>query len=342
MTFKAFSGKLIVWAFVSLATSSAVMGAALQNTQTQDKGPAISQEESNALKKVQSATDPAARQQAAAEYIKKYPKSAMRPRVAGFMVGKISEIQDPAQKIASAKSFLSVFTEPSEAEMINPTLLDAYIKANRLDDAFQLASTMTAKNPNDVATLTQMALIGIDQVRRQNTKFAQQGQQFGTKAIELIEADKKPATMDAALWAQYKTRWLPQLYQSVGLVALMNQNSADARAKFEKAAALDPSDPLTFALLGQINRDEYQQMAQQYKSMAAGAEKDALLKKIETQIDKIIDLYAHAIALSEGKPQYQPLKDQVMPELQDLYKFRHQNSTEGLQQLIDKYKKPTQ
>ena len=55
-------------------------------------------------------------------------------------------------------------------------------------------------------------------------------------------------------------------------------------------------------------------------------------------IDKVIDQYAHAVALSEGKPEYQRLHEQALSDLTVYYKFRHNQTTDGLQQLNDKYK----
>jgi hypothetical protein len=44
--------------------------------------------------------------------------------------------------------------------------------------------------------------------------------------------------------------------------------------------------------------------------------------------------------LSKGKPLYQQLHDQILQDLQSYYAYRHGGSTDGMQQLIDKYKQP--
>jgi hypothetical protein len=58
------------------------------------------------------------------------------------------------------------------------------------------------------------------------------------------------------------------------------------------------------------------------------------------KLDEVIELYAHAIGLSEGNAVYQQLHDQLLQDLEAYYKYRHNGSTDGLQQLIGKYKKP--
>jgi len=57
---------------------------------------------------------------------------------------------------------------------------------------------------------------GADQAKRKNPKFIEQSLKYGSRAIELMEADKKPANVDDADWKKYKTEVLPELYQSMG------------------------------------------------------------------------------------------------------------------------------
>ena len=74
--------------------------------------------------------------------------------------------------------------------------------------------------------------------------------------------------------------------------------------------------------------------------MLPGKEQDELLKKTLEKLDQIIDHYARAVGLSEGNPPLQKLHDELLTDLKTYYAFRNKNSTDGLQQLIDKYKKP--
>jgi hypothetical protein len=313
--------------------------AAQDKDKSKDQKPQISEGEQKALDKIQAATDEATRMQAIMEYANKYPKSAQRAKVISYSLGEINKIADPAQKIVMLEKMLTVFKEPTDADVVNPILIDAYVKAEKLDDAFRVASTALGKNPNDVVVLTQMSLVGIEQAKRQNAKYAQQSMQYGTKAIELIEAGKRPEQMDEAAWGEYQTRWLPQLYQSLGVLSMMTNNKEEAKKRLEKAASLNAKDPFTFVLLGSMIEEEYRKFVEQHKAQSPGPLKDELLNQAHGRIDQIIELYAHAIALSEGKPEYQKLHEQVMEVLDTYYKYRHNGSNNGLQQLIDKYKK---
>ncbi|HSE98243.1 MAG TPA: hypothetical protein VLD57_08275 [Blastocatellia bacterium] len=314
-------------------------GQSQEQKKSDPKEQKISEGENQAIKKISEAVDVAAKLQAGNEFIQKYPKSVKRAEVARHIAGEITNMQDAAQQITLAESFATSFNQPDELALIHPHLMDAYIKSNRIDDAFRVAAVALGNNSNDVVILTQMALVGAEELKKNNPKYLQQSQTYAVKAIELIEADKMPATMDAARWGEYKSRWLPHLYQSLGLISFLTGNKADAKAKLNKAASLNANDPVTFMLLGSMVNEEYQQLAEKHKTMSAGPLKEDTLKEAHAKLDLVIEAFARAVALSEGNPQYQRLHDQLLQDLQVYYKYR-KGTTDGLQQLIDKYKKP--
>ena len=92
-------------------------------------------------------------------------------------------------------------------------------------------------------------------------------------------------------------------------------------------------------LLGMIVDDEYQDLAKRYNVEKAGPGKDALLKEAYVKMDEVIDWFARAIAASEGKPEYAQLQQQLMQNLEAYYKSRNNGSTQGMKELIQKYKK---
>lgn len=306
--------------------------------QPKQAGPSKGEQE--AFAKIQSAPDVPAKVAAAGEFVKKYPKSLRRAEVVTYVAREVEKLQDGAQRIAQLENILVVFKEPADAEVITPILIDAYIKEKRPDDAFRVIGTYLAKNPNDVTVLTQALIEGAEQAKTQNAKFVVQSQQYGAKAVEIIEGDKKPEKFDDAKWAEFKTRWLPVIYQTLGMLALMTGNKVDARAKLDKSISLNSSDPFTYVLIGTILNEDYERIAKEYKAASPGPLKDAVLKQAHAKMDEVIDSYAHAVGLSEGKAPYQQLHDQMLSDLKSYYAYRHGGSTDGMQQLIDKYKQP--
>lgn len=308
------------------------------NSQDQNK-PKIPEAEAKAVSAVEAAADINLKFAAADEFVKKYPKSTARQHVAEYIADQILGVKDAAEKLALAQKFPTVFTDKTEADWAKPALIDAYIQLLRFDEAFAEGAAYLAKKPDDISLLVNLTITGVEQAKKQNPKFVNASRQYGAKAIELFEANKKPADMDDAVWEKQKV-FLPQVYQELAIISLMEQKPAEARSKLEKALALNPADPSNYALLADVANDEYQQSAQAYKSMPEGKAKDEMLQKATAQMDQVIDLYAHAAALSEGKPLYKQFYDQVMQYVTPYYKYRHSNSTAGLQELIDKYKSP--
>jgi len=188
--------------------------------------------------------------------------------------------------------------------------------------------------------LIDLMSVGTDQAKKQNPKYLAQSLQYGAHAIELMEADKKPADMDDAAWKRYKTAFLPSVYQSTALLNLVKGDQAAAKARFIKASELAPTDAFNFLMLAGILNDEYQDEAKHYQGMPAGPAKNDELKKAQAMLDAVIDAYAHAIAVSEGSANMQQVRTQYLHDLEAYYRYRHNNSTEGMQQLIDKYKTP--
>ena len=311
-----------------------------QDTSAQPKKPEIkvSEDEMKALNAINALPDPAAKLKAVGDFLKKYPKTPARTQIADTVASEIAKVKDPALAVSLGESALTMFSGDEETEMIRAVLLDSYVRAgNKSDDVFKLGSEILSKDPAEVHAHVQLTFTAANEVRKQNPKFVEQGLQSGLKSIELIEADKKPAKMEATNWASHKLL-LPQLYQQVAVLSLVSGKTEEARAKATKATALGPNDPTGFALLGMVVNGDYLNLAKNYKDMPEGKDKEATLKKLEGLLDEVIDAYAHAVALSVGKQEHQAMMQQLTQDLTSYYKYRHNQSTEGLQQLIDKYK----
>ncbi len=311
----------------------------------QDKGnaaqsgaPKVSADEQKALDKVQSAKDIDARMKAAGEYLKKFPTGVRRYDLAQYMAGEIAKTTDLNKQVALSETYLNLFTEAKETPIIAKVLLDAYIKNNKIDDAFKAGANVLQKNPEDVVTLTNLVLAGTNEAKRQVTTHVQQTQTYAAKAIELMEADKMPESFTAESWAKYKTDWLPQVYQSIALLSFLYGDKEEARGKFAKAASLNQQDPFNYVMLGVLADEEYRKLAEVQKTLMAGKVKDDTTAKMNTKLNEIIENFARGVALAEGRPAYQQLHTQSLQNLQQYYQFRYGN-TNGLQELINKYKK---
>ena len=324
--------KFIPLCAVLIIVTAAATGFA-QGTQGQP-----SADEQNLAKAVMTAPDPVVQMKTAADFVKKYPKSTLRPRLARELADKVGAVTDATQKVNGAQAYQGIFTEPAEQELIVPILVEGLLQAKRTDEAFAAGSEFLTKSPESLEVMIELVSAGTTEAKNKNGKFVPQSLQYGAQAIQLFEANKKPAWMDDAAWTKYKTDTLPSMHQSMGLLNLIKGDRAMARASYLKASELAPTDPFNHVMLAGITNDEYQTEAKKYQGMPAGPAKDEELKKAQGLMDGTIDAYAHAIAVSEGNAALQPVRQQYLQDLEAYYKYRHNNSTAGMQALIDKYK----
>jgi hypothetical protein len=326
--------------FISLCALLIFGSASLAFAQGGQGQPAASQDEQNLAKAVMTAPDPVVQLKTASDFIKKYPKSTLRNQLARDLAQKIGTGTDPAQKVSEAQTYKGIFNDPAEQELIGPILVEGLLQAKRTDEAFTTGAEFLKTHPESLDVLIQLVSAGTTEAKNKNPKFVAPSLQYGATAVQLIEADKKPGWMDPAGWARYKTEVLPSVHQSVGLLNLVKGDRAAARASYVKASQLVPADPFNYVMLAGIVNDEYQTAAKNYQTLPAGPAKDAELKNAQSLMDNTIDAYAHAIALSEGNPALQGVRQQYLQDLEAYYKYRHNNSTAGMQELINKYKAP--
>ncbi len=215
--------------------------------------------------------------------------------------------------------------------------IDGLVKQDNAQDAFRVGAAHLQRVPDDVVVLTELAIFGVERVKRGDASFASQAEDYGARALEMMEKDRMPAHFEAAAWQDYKKQWLAPLYQSLGIEANLLKRTDEARARLTKAAALDPKDPLNQIMLGGIANEEYLEAIKRYKTEGPGPAHDMTLARANAKLDEVIERYARGVALAEGRPELQQLRDQVMPNLEKYYQYRHKSSA-GLRELIAKYR----
>ncbi len=232
---------------------------------------------------------------------------------------------------------LALFKKAAEAgQPYTPTAIDEYIKKGKPDLAFDLGDTWLGKRPDDVALLTMLGFSAAGEARANPAKYAAVAKKYGERAIAKIEADKRPERMTPAEWTEYRTKWLPQLYVQLAGLSSKAGDIAGSRAKLERASQLNPNDAYTWYLLGQNHFGEYEKLNAAARTLDGEPKMDATGKAF-AKLDRVIDAYAHAVALSENKDTLRDLHDPLLKDLTSLYDFRN-GSRSGLDNLIGKYR----
>jgi tetratricopeptide (TPR) repeat protein len=333
---------LAVIVCASMACSAA--SAAVQDKQqANNDAPKISEGEQKAIDKIKSASGVAEKLKASTEYLKKNGKSQMRPRVAAYVSDEIAKVADHNQRIGFAENFTKTFNQVEEGDLVKPTLIDSLIATSKFEEAFNEGSKYVERKPDDVIVLTMLATAGANQasIKIQSSQappagMLQKASDAGSKAVELLEADKKPEQMDATFWSNFRNAWLPRLYSAQGTILFVNKDKVAARDKLEKAVGLDPYDLSTLLMLRNIVNEEYMTLAERYQT----EKKQAVLNEALQKMDELIDWLARAAAVTEGNAQHEAINKQIMEQLNEIYTFRHNGKPDGLKELIQKYKKP--
>ena len=298
--------------------------------------------EAEALTAISLATNPTTKLAAAEDFVARFPKSSSRIKAAELVAAEILKVQNGAVAITLVERAQSIFTAEEEREILKPVALEAYATGNRPNDAFKLAAELLAKNPDDMYVLVQMTRAGAEEVRKRNREHAAVALEYGMKAIALIENGPKRSRLNDDLSSNSSvdyTAELGPLYQQTAILSLGTGDSEGAKARLTKATTLRPDDPSNYALLGRVLHADYVKQMDAYKALPEGKQTRETLKKLDALLDPIIEAYARAAGLALGRPEYQPLMQQVIPDLTNYYKYRNNQSTKGLQQLIDKYRR---
>lgn len=335
---------LMIARTLSVCALALLLCAQLAAGASQDKPkeqPKISEDEAKALQKINAAPNTTEKTKLVVEFIKKFKKTTQRTKLAEFLSNQIIIEKDNNVKLQTAQQFIATFDQPGEADLVKPALIDGYAQTGKLDEAFNEAAKYLATQPEDVFVYSQLGFAGAQYIQKSGLngppwKHTKTASEYASKAVELMEADKKPEKTDAKFWAEFRNAWLPRIYQANGLIAYFLGDRAKAKDSLEKSAGLDQYDVSTLAMLGNIANDEYNELAKKYQA----ERKSDVLDKALAAMDEVIDWYARGVGAADGNAQLKPMADQIMEQLKQFYGFRHDGKTDGLQELINKYKKP--
>jgi hypothetical protein len=325
----------------ALALVCALAGVAAAQDKPKQDGPKVSGGEREMAQKIDKAKGTEAKLQAAAAFLKKYPQSPLRGQIADGLAREIAETTDHQAKGSLAQTFLEIFNLPEEAPLVTASLLNSYINTGQTQDAMRLGADWLVKHPDDISVMQNLTILASGEAIKGNNAFIAQGRDYGAKALALLEADKMPAGADAAKWPNFKTAALVSLYRETGVLAFKAGDNAAAIPLLEKAVALNSPDAAIYFLLSDLLNDVYELRAKE-SIVASAADKAAATQRAEAALDRVIEAYARAIAFTDGKAEFAPANAAFRERITPYYKYRHRNSTDGMQQLIDKFKKPAQ
>jgi hypothetical protein len=214
-------------------------------------------------------------------------------------------------------------------------------------EAFALGKEILADEPENLRVIIDLGYSGFHLAApaTKNESFNTDSLTYARKAIQMIESGKVPESLDGknTAWAPFKGKddTLAYLYHAVGRL-LLKTNPTEALTALIKAVQYDTDLKKApweyYFIAAAYETGPYPKMSADYeakfKDKPESPEQKLALANIEQVIDRMIDAYARAVALAGNNPTYAANKKEWMDALSTWYKYRHNQSDTGLNEMI--------
>ena len=249
--------------------------------------------------------------------------------------------QTPEQKEAEAKrvAFLQGFMGKWEKAHRKDLLTEAINKKD-YTGAFVLAKQVFADDPAYLKGYLNLSNLGYAASLVPNSTGALNLDTlaYAKKSLQLIESGQAPDKWDPFQSKDDALTWLNYI------AAFMSKDKSPAESipYFIKAASYENTIkklPSTYNFLGlayetgPLARQQADYKAK-YEGKDESPEQKLALENINQVVDRLIDAYARAVALSGSDPKYAAIKTEALAPATDWYKFRNKGSDAGLTDLI--------
>jgi hypothetical protein len=235
-------------------------------------------------------------------------------------------------------NYLEKWTAQYDKDARKLRLTDLFVNQRKYAEAIPLAKEVLADEPDNLTAHIALGYGGyVLAVTTKNESGNAEAINYAKKAIQAIESGKAPES-----WLPFKSKddALGYLYYSVGFLERVS-NPTEALSYFIKAAQFDSDikkNPQTYAFIAAAYENEYAKQSAEYerlyKDKDETPESKLAVENINQIVDRIIDALARAVAVAGTDANAQASKAQWLARLTELYKFRHNKSDAGLNELI--------
>ena len=261
---------------------------------------------------------------------------------------------DQAKAYDLAQKYLACPTAPGEesiAKYLKDTFVATIDKARRAPKvselvydkkdytkSFELGKQILAEEPDNLRVLIDLAYAGYLAASSKVDTFNGDTLNYAKKAIQLLQAG---GTLENWLPYSGKDEALGYLNNTIGVLTI-HKDPSEALRHLLRAAQLEgklKKDAITYGYIGDAYQSgPYDRLSAEYnakfKDKDETPESKLALENLNQVIDRMIDAYARAVALSGTDAASQARKKAWMDTLTTWYKFRHKDSDAGLNELI--------
>jgi hypothetical protein len=263
--------------------------------------------------------------------------------------------KDAAKVYQLSKDFVAKYPNSKSAATVKPyiasargQLFNAAKTAKNIGEELRLTKEALEENPENLDYLYLMT-IDIRTVEMEanppNYSHATEAADYSARAAKLIEAGKpanvfKPEAAKAVL---------AYLYQTSAMIEAKNNNQDKAIELYRKSTATDPANGIlntqNYLALGVIYQLKFGAAAKKYEAIPEAdktadplkPEVKAVLDDVNAQADAVIDVWARFLALPDSA-KYGKTAESVKAEFLKLWKYRHDDKTDGAEEFINSKK----
>lgn len=251
--------------------------------------------------------------EAGREYVGKYPNDEYAARVSGWVVAY--------ERAARKLQFESLL-----------------FKEKKYAAAYAVGQQVLASEPDNLKTIINLASAGYLASNTGNESFNAETLALARRATQMIEQGNKPSD-----WKPFNGQ--PDALAYLNFITgelILKETPAESIKYFRKAIASEgalKNTPVIYSRLAAAYvASEYEPQSKEFEGRFGGKEatpeSKAALEQINVTVDRITDALARAVALSGTEAQYAEARARWMQELTRFYKFRNNDSTDGLEAYI--------
>jgi tetratricopeptide (TPR) repeat protein len=252
-----------------------------------------------------------------------------------YLACPTAEVTEDQQKIID---YLKKWSTAYDVGMRKVNFTKLLYTDKKYPEAYTMGREILASDPENLRVLVDLGANGYVVAPLKNQQLNTESLQYAQKALQLIDSGK---ALDDWTPLASKDAAVAYLNFTVGTLTL-EKDPANALKNLIKAAQFETplkKSPYTYAYIAAAyETGPYAKQSEQYKSMYGGKdetpESKLALANINQLVDRMIDGYARAVALAGSDAQYATQKPVWLESLTTWYKYLHNNSDTGMNEMV--------
>ena len=246
----------------------------------------------------------------------------------------------PAQVTAEEQAiidYLKKWSAAYEEGMKKINFIKVLYTDKNYPEAYKIGKEILAKEPDNLKVMAHLGANGYVAVPK-NPQLAGEALEHARKAVQLLDSGQNVDD-----WAPLPGKEAALAYSNFTIGTLtVEKEPANSLKYFIKSAQFETplkKSPFTYAYIaGAYETGPYAKQSEEYKKVYGGKdetpESKLALANINQIVERMIDGYARAVSLAGTDAQYATQKPLWLESLTTWYKYLHNNSDAGMNELI--------